>query len=946
MADYKKYIKNTIYALIVMAAAFAFSHISVCAEEGDWVEIVSVTPNSYDNYTDFVTFTATINYSLQSAEQGIVYLGFNTSRPNYYEIEEEPGAAGVVVSKGTGTVVLSKEVRPVNWDTAISRMQQYMDGINYPVTDFKIYANLSEYPHDIPWTPLAVYEAVLTDLPETEASANESAGNGNWSEAYEEFVLGRLFLNEGDRQRGYGDLYNGFAIVEFGLHDMDGDDIPELFIFNGFNGRDLQEDYIFSYDGTAIRYCGSIKPVFYWVSDYPGIFSTVYMSGYYLGDEYIDKYSGVTYLNHSTLEEYSVSANRVEIVGDSLDGYSKTVIFRTDDTKLYNASRQTHYNNVRFMTMAGIEEQGWEAFLKAYREGLEAGNTQPREDYKVYCGEGYPNGYEVFDCSLEACLSDEKPCTYNPQLAHMLIAMCNSVYDGTDMEKTFNSFGFQSPDDISISHDMWDGIFLGYGMAKKKLDDGKTLVIVVARGTTDNIEWASNMDIRLNVTTGQHMGFSDAADGLYTRMAELLGTTDFSNTKFVITGFSRGAAAANILAGRLVDEKVAQSQIYAYTFACPDVGIMSGNKASSYHCIFNIANVNDLVSWLPQAFLGSGWNKFGSSYWYSDNWDDYENLKIGTIFDNPAHNQVLYLEDLRSEKLTSEFRRREETQKALDAADRKRRMDFLKSILYVQRYRKTNVPYSGVWCPVDVEILTSDGRLAGRVAGDDAEIILEDKVYLSVDGGRKHIYFLDEDVYTLRLTATDDGTMRYIIQNIDVETQEMTEEKVFPAVALTAGRQMVSSVTVGEDGGADADGVRLFALDDDGISIAEIQEDGTEIPLPETRGDDGAENETGGGEIYTEKNTEGEASLEEKDVEDKQVSSTTGIPLIPASIAAAAVVVLMGAVILCGVAARRRKHTGTVRSDRTMQKPKFCPSCGKQAGSGASFCMYCGTKIA
>ncbi len=831
MADNKKYMKNLICALFVMAVAFAIFPVSVCAEEEDWVEIVSVIPNSFDNYTDSVTFTATINYSLQSAEQGIVYLGFNTSQPNYYEIEEEPGTAGQVVSRGTGTVVLSKEVTPVNWDTAISRMQQYMQGTSYPVTDFKIYANISEYPHDIPWTPLAIYEAVLTDIPETEASANE---------------LGQ----------GYSDGQ---------LCDM------------------ARQYYQYIYSGAVPEFV------------------------------MVDHVEGDTVVIH---------------LYDIVDGHTATYDW-------YNVDRYT---------AKGTNLLGEAIDLTIYGES-EAGIAQPKAEYKVYCGEGFPDGYEVFDCSLEECLLNTNSSAYNPQLAHMLIAMCNSVYDGTDIGETFNSFGFQN---LTTSYTTTGGIMLAYGMAKKQIGsvgNEKTLVLVVARGTEeiykDPLEWASNIHVAAN-DKNQHTGFADAANALYDRMVSFLGTSDFSNVQFVITGFSRGAASANILAGRLVDEGVGQSRIYAYTFACPDTAKVTDDTAGKYQCIFNIADAKDFVSWVPGTLLGDEWNKYGQSYWYCDEWNDYQNLEMGM----DAHNQAKYLEYLRSENPESEYRQRSQTKAALDNAATRRDMDALQRALdslHKLGYRNTRVVYTGVYCPVDLEIRTSDGRLAGSVVDDVAEIILADKVYLSVDGSRKHIYFLDEDTYSLQLTATDDGSMYYTVQSIDVETQETTEKKVFPAVVLTDGRQMTSSVTVGEDGDVHTGEVKLFVLGDGGVNIAEIQENGEEIPMPEMQGTDGAKSVAGEGEMYTEKDTERDLSTEEKSTEDKPNPYTTGILNIIVIVAVTAMFILMGAVIILRVLAKRRKYADAIRP--LQEKPCFCPVCGKRAGSNAAFCRYCGTKI-
>jgi len=144
----------------------------------DWVKLVFVTPNHYENYTDPLIFTATIDYSLQSREEGIIYLGFNTQDAHRFVVDTSESAR-VVVSKGAGRVVLSETVTPVNWNTSVSFMKQFLAGYSDLVKDFKIYANISEYPHDVPWVPLAADEAVLTELPQ---KADDFAPGGSTAE--------------------------------------------------------------------------------------------------------------------------------------------------------------------------------------------------------------------------------------------------------------------------------------------------------------------------------------------------------------------------------------------------------------------------------------------------------------------------------------------------------------------------------------------------------------------------------------------------------------------------------------------------------------------------------------------------------------------------------------------------------------------------------------------
>lgn len=136
--------------------------ISVKAEEKDYVKITAVSPNYYRSYTTEMTFTATVEYRLSSCDHGIVYLGFNTNEPHRYSLYAEQE-----VDKGSGTVTLQATVTPVDWSSYWKAGQHVLDllkGYSSMETDFKIYANLSEYPHNESWEPLTTYEYPLEYL--------------------------------------------------------------------------------------------------------------------------------------------------------------------------------------------------------------------------------------------------------------------------------------------------------------------------------------------------------------------------------------------------------------------------------------------------------------------------------------------------------------------------------------------------------------------------------------------------------------------------------------------------------------------------------------------------------------------------------------------------------------------------------------------------------------
>lgn len=361
----------------------------------------------------------------------------------------------------------------------------------------------------------------------------------------------------------------------------------------------------------------------------------------------------------------------------------------------------------------------------------------PKADYQIFRN----NGYEIFDRSLEMCMFKTDSSEYNPQLAHMLIAMCNSVHNSTDMKNTFESFGF----DKTLRADL---LSLTFSVGIKKDHTNKPLVLIVARGTKDIEEWISNVDFKAN-DKGLHSGFYDAAKEVYNETISFLNKNDIDISKaaFIITGHSRGAAVANILTARFV--KVESKNIYTYTFACPDVAVIQEDLAHSYKNIFNIGNVKDYVSWIPRAILSrsgekdgwgkdSYWDKYGQSFWYCEDWDDYHELKTNVLGISTFHGQDKYLEYLRSEKPTSEYKKRNEASSALDEASDKRHQEEIKK-------RRPNIGgrrvYVGVFCPVDVEIYTSNGQLAGTVIDNTPNEILPDKVYIDVVGDKKtHIF--------------------------------------------------------------------------------------------------------------------------------------------------------------------------------------------------------------
>lgn len=233
------------------------------------------------------------------------------------------------------------------------------------------------------------------------------------------------------------------------------------------------------------------------------------------------------------------------------------------------------------------------------------------------------------------------PRIYNHQLATscaVLSAVCNSesqFYGSIEgsapyAEEALESLGFSNVCTQSYalrSHifDQIGALFTGshdvaaYTFASKDLTspDGSrktTLVFVGIRGSY-GIEWLSNLKLA-DESNSDHTGFKAAE----TEIAEMLERyleeqgTDADHTTMLITGHSRGASIANLLAADL-DNRSARNDgsalvnadsLHAYTFAAPGSTRSDARSDDEYKNIFNIVNESDIVTQLPLSTWGYG----------------------------------------------------------------------------------------------------------------------------------------------------------------------------------------------------------------------------------------------------------------------------------------------------------------------------------------------------
>jgi hypothetical protein len=128
----------------VVLLSFVFQACNLEAPAGS-ITILSVTPNSGLVAGVATDFTVEVEYSLSNTAQAELIVGFNTSEVDVFAIVM---SEIVIISEGSGQHTFhATNIVPKDWGIA---------------GDFRAYVNISEYPHDSPWTPLDIDTMVLT----------------------------------------------------------------------------------------------------------------------------------------------------------------------------------------------------------------------------------------------------------------------------------------------------------------------------------------------------------------------------------------------------------------------------------------------------------------------------------------------------------------------------------------------------------------------------------------------------------------------------------------------------------------------------------------------------------------------------------------------------------------------------------------------------------------
>lgn len=414
----------------------------------------------------------------------------------------------------------------------------------------------------------------------------------------------------------------------------------------------------------------------------------------------------------------------------------------------------------------------------------------------------------TFDKNIDYFTYYTDSCVYNPELANMTAALSQTAYNESDLLEAYYSLGFDEVSLCDYADDYNNPMSSGCAIAFKKSDyTNETICLISVKGSNNTADWIGNISL-ITLDNEKHIGFSLPANRIYENIKKLAEEKNIKgNIKYVLTGHSRGAAVANLLAVKLMENGVNSANVYDYNFACPDVACKV--YFTKYNNIFNVCNRLDIVPHVPGKIAsqltspGTSWGKFGETYWFSK----YNEERSALV---PEHEMSLYLDFMDQKQHPSEWEKTYEDEV----------FDTTQEILGW---------LTKIFCPVDVIITDTEGNNIASVINGEVNYYDSsfDDVIILTDGDKKVIYINGDRNFNVNLIGTDEGSMTYSIEKTNLVSGEISESKAFSDITLKKDKKMyspVSEATLTEN-------IELFVVQNDGekdVNSYSIESDGTE----------------------------------------------------------------------------------------------------------------------
>ena len=259
---------------------------------------------------------------------------------------------------------------------------------------------------------------------------------------------------------------------------------------------------------------------------------------------------------------------------------------------------------------------------------------QEKNDYSIKTNSATDISYKYqYNDSYFAGSSD----VYSTKLmqASMCLAVASMVDDGGNYStkepgaarKMFSDLGYEGYSHYGYQEKpaSSDPDSAACTMAYKNVD-GSTIIAVSVRGSGYEGEWGSNFNVGSS-SDANHVGFNKASNYVLGYLNQFVtdNRAKFNNKiKFWITGYSRAAAVANLVAASLnkgvpgqynqiKSLNYSKDSIFAYTFETPQNTTDKNSRSADYNNIFNIVNRIDPVTMVaPSAW---GFSRYGRDYY-------------------------------------------------------------------------------------------------------------------------------------------------------------------------------------------------------------------------------------------------------------------------------------------------------------------------------------------
>ena len=243
-------------------------------------------------------------------------------------------------------------------------------------------------------------------------------------------------------------------------------------------------------------------------------------------------------------------------------------------------------------------------------------------------------------------------------------------YGPTNIKKMMNTMGFEYTDSSidypAPTEENENTIGSAIGLKNIKMADGntKSIILVTVRGGGYGAEWGGNFHVGDGALLST--GFRTAATQVEGRLYEFY--TKYKkyisdDLRIWVTGYSRAAATANLVAAHLIEgkihdgqyklEDVSSNEVMAFCFECPNTTTAKNATNSQYDSIINIVNPNDFVPKVP--LIKWEFKKYGKTYYMpceetTGDYIDYYRLMFVYYKDIFDRNSIEYNSDVSLEK--------------------------------------------------------------------------------------------------------------------------------------------------------------------------------------------------------------------------------------------------------------------------------------------------------